>query len=396
MIDVVYKGRFTPEDRRRQLYRSFGFNVPEGVPGILVDVGYAKTATAALDVGLSDPSGFRGWSGSERHHVEIGNGVSTPGYLSGKIPSGRWNVEIGLHRIPDEGLEYEIRVRIAPVALTDHPAAEPPTRTTYRRDLPAEVGNDWLVGDLGVHTYHSNGADTVEGLASRAIGDDLDFVVVADFNTISQFPDIDRLKGWPVTLVPAETIAIDTGHTQIIGSPNWVDLREAPVVWAKTTRDAGAILSACYPTRADSPWKVPIGGRPDLFEVWTGPRRTIDPTVIEWWRQIGPEVTPVSSSGWTGGNDSKQLGRPVTWVEAKDGDVLEGLRAGRTAVSGSVEGPLILRSNEEIVALRASGYRLVDWDGTEVALTADLQHVPANNLPYFLRNPRNEIVAVCK
>lgn len=396
MIDVVFKGRFTVENRVNQLYRSFGFEVPEGASGILVDVQYTKTATAALDVGLSDSNGFRGWSGSERQHIEIGKDASTPGYMAGSIPAGQWNVEIGLHRIPEEGLEYEIRIRMGNVEVEPRHYVQPPVRTSHRRDLPAEPGMQWLAGDLGIHTYHSNGLDTVDEVATKGIEKSLDFLVIADFNTTSHYRDLGALRDWPITLIPGQTIAIDDGHTMIIGSPNWEDLRNEPKVWAQNSRAKGALLAACYPTRTDAPWRVPVSGGPELFELWTGSSWTIDQEAVSWWKHAGPNVIPIGSSGWTGGKGGQDLGRPVTWVETQDGDVLQGLRDGRTAVSASIDGPVILRQGTEIVALRAAGCELVDWGGEAVAVTTDRQRITANNLPYLLRNSHMEFIAVCK
>jgi hypothetical protein len=384
VIDVVYKGRFTPEDRVEQLYRSFVFEVPEGAPGVQVDVLFTKTATAALDVGISDPNGFRGWSGSERQHVEIGRGASTPGYLAGDIPAGRWSVEIGLHRVPEEGLEYEIRPRIDDVTPAATQVDAPPLRTARRRDLPADLGLEWCLGDLGVHTRHSNGSETVPELAELAIGQGLDFLVVADFNTTSHHRDLEALKDWPIILIPGQTIAIDSGHSMIVGVRDWADLRDEPEAWAGRVRSKGGLVCACYPTREDVPWRVPLAQGPDLVEIWTGPRRSVDPAAVDWWRRIAPRAIPIGSSGWIGGQGSQELGRPATWVQARNGDIVAGLHEGRTAVSADPDGPVILRQAGDVVALGATGCDLVDWDGSAVAIIDSLQRVPANDSPYFL------------
>jgi hypothetical protein len=79
------------------LYRRLPFDLPTDATGLVIEIDYAKTATAALDIGLSDPRGFRGWSGSSRQHIALGPGRATPGYLAGDLPAGAWAVELGLH-----------------------------------------------------------------------------------------------------------------------------------------------------------------------------------------------------------------------------------------------------------------------------------------------------------
>ena len=59
---------------------------------------------------------------------------------------------------------------------------------------------------------------------------------------------------------------------------------------------------------------------------------------LAWWMAWDPNAIPVGGSDWHRPGDIAQPGSPTTWVEcAGDGpqDVLDGLAAGRTAISVS-------------------------------------------------------------
>ena len=122
---MIVRGRWTPDDRAESIYRYVPFEVPRGAAGIEVRLTYDRTS-AVLDLGALDPDTFRGWSGSERERVVIGSEEATPGYLPGPLPPGTWNILVGLHRVPEDGVEYEAEVRIG--AARPDPLPPPPPR----------------------------------------------------------------------------------------------------------------------------------------------------------------------------------------------------------------------------------------------------------------------------
>jgi hypothetical protein len=74
----------------------------------------------------------------------------------------------------------------------------------------------------------------------------------------------------------------------------------------------------------------------------------------------------VGGSDWHRPGDVARPGSPVTWVECAGDDaaaVLDGLRAGRTAVCARRDGPVLLRVDGELVAAGADGTILVGPDG---------------------------------
>lgn len=387
MTEYVFEGRWEPTDREASLYRSLPFEVEPGAAGIVIEVDYQKTATAALDIGLSDPSGFRGWSGSSLQHVELGSGKATPGYLAGELDPGTWAVELGLHRIPYEGLQYSIRIDTnrapalkAPRVRIDAAAREP-------RELPAPEGMRWLAGDLRAHSEHSDGSESVAELAERAIRAGLDFLVIADFNTVSHLKELDDINAdGRIILVPGVTIATDTGHAAAIGSRRWADLRERPETWAEQIRSDGGLICANHPTKADSGWITPLEHGVDLAEVWSGGWNQRCRAALAWWMATGPGVVPVGGSGWTGPGSTAPMGSPVTWVLAHEDDVVEALRAGRTAVSESTTGPLLLPVADDLVVLGAAGLQLIAWDGRHSTICGNEERLPLPENPSFLRD----------
>ena len=88
--------------------------------------------------------------------------------------------------------------------------------------------------------------------------------------------------------------------------------------------------------------------------------QALDPP-LAWWLAWDPGAVPVGGSDWHRPGSDAPPGTPTTWVEcAADGPdaVLDGLRGGRVAISGRRDGPVLLRSGDEIIAVDAEGTTL--------------------------------------
>ncbi|HKT04686.1 MAG TPA: hypothetical protein VJT31_34665, partial [Rugosimonospora sp.] len=104
----VYRGRWWPEDRADSVYQYLPVEVADGQRALHVQLRYDRGA-GVLDLGCFDPAGgFRGWSGGARDAYTVAAAWATPGYLPGALPAGEWRVALGLHRVPREGLPYEL------------------------------------------------------------------------------------------------------------------------------------------------------------------------------------------------------------------------------------------------------------------------------------------------
>jgi len=403
MSESVFVGTWTPEDRRADLYRSLEFEVDKEGQEVHVALDYVKGPGQALDLGLFGPDGFRGWSGSSKKSVVVGPASTTPGYLPGPIPRGRWHVELGLHRIPPAGLAYEVRVDVVPVGSTPREGIlETPTRVRVpisagmrSRSLPALPGHQWLAGDFHVHSHHSDGTESVHELARRATQAGLDFLAVTDFNTVSHLAEVAREnERGGIQLLGGQTVALDTGHAVVLGTNSWIDLRSEPAEWAAKARSAGCLISVNHPVKAAGGWRTPLPFLPDLAEVWNGAWDRHDEAPLAWWLAAGQGVAAIGGSDWHGPEGTATIGRPVTWVQASGEDVLAGLRAKRTAVSASLSGPLILRVRQRLHVLDAEGHELMDWEGRSTFIESSAVSFPALPTPYVLREPNGAVVAI--
>ncbi|MGH3320203.1 MAG: CehA/McbA family metallohydrolase [Streptosporangiaceae bacterium] len=396
VTSTTHRGRWTPEDKADGSYHYLPVDVPAGAESFSVRLSY-DSAAGVLDLGCVGPGGFRGWSGSARRGYVIGRAHATPGYLPGALEAGTWHVLLGLHRVPPEGVSYEV------VAETDGKGPEaptlpvvPPSERPPRRELPASPGQRWLAGDLHAHTVHSDGAATPAELAGIARGQGLDFLAVTDHNTVSHHADLAKAGAHAgVLLLPGQEMTTERGHANAFGDVGWIDFREPAETWFAETEKRGGLLSVNHPICADCSWLHPMPRRPPLAEVWHASwldRRWSGP--LAWWYAWDDTVVPVGGSDWHGPASHTFLGQPTTWVECGDGDVLAGLRAGRVALSADYEGPVLLRCEGELVVVGADGAFLVDREGRRRRVRGELARFAGTPGPYRLEDDTSATLAL--
>jgi hypothetical protein len=353
-----------------------------------VELEYDRSA-AVLDLGCAGPAGFRGWSGGARRSFVITADAATPGYLSGEPEPGTWQVIIGIHQVPPRGVEYrlaaEVSTRPGELQLEPGPPPPPPPAPGARppaRTLPAGPGRRWLAGDLHTHTVHSDGAQTVPELARYAAGLGLDFIAVTDHNTVSHHRELPAAAArYGITLLPGQEITTAGGHAGALGEVGWVDFRLPADSWLEQTEQRGGLLSVNHPIAGPVSWTLPMRRRPPLVEVWhwswLDPRWTMS---LAWWLAWDPGAVPVGGSDWHRPGSDAPPGTPTTWVEcAGDGPaaVMDGLRHGRVAVSGRRDGPVLLRSGDELIAVDAEGTILTGPDGPRAHVRGPRESFPA-------------------
>ena len=101
-------------------------------------------------------------------------------------------------------------------------------------------------------------------------------------------------------------------------------------------------MSVNHPFAGPVSWLHPMPRRPPLLEVWHW--SWLDPswtTPLSWWQAWDPAAIPVGGSDWHRPGSDAPLGTPTTWVLCADASVagvLDGLRAGRVAISASRDG----------------------------------------------------------
>jgi hypothetical protein len=317
-----------------------------------VSLSYGKAADCVIDLGLLDSTagafptqrGFRGWSGGARDGFFVATDDATPGYLAGPMPPGLWHVMLGLYRLPKAGAEVLVKV-----TLHDGPRAGFIASALSTAHRP---GSGWYRGDLHCHTWHSDAAGTPEVLHAAAMQAGLDFLAVADHNTISQWSYFDAASSPDLVFVRAMEVTTARGHANVFGAEGWVDFRitrdEDVHVLAKDVARKGGLLSVNH-DKPTIPWDYPLP-RIDCMEVWQSAWLAGNWISLARYQARLAEGLRISAIG---GSDYHQpsrlrpegpftLARPTTvlWMEAlSEANVLAAMKAGRGYVTESPTGP---------------------------------------------------------
>jgi hypothetical protein len=118
---------------------------------------------------------------------------------------------------------------------------------------------------------------------------------------------------------------------------------------------------------------------------WGGP--------LAWWLAWDQDVVPIGGSDFHR-DPGARPGSPTTWVAYEGDDVLGGLRARRVAISAERDGPLLLRLDDELVALGADGALLTGPDGRRRVVHGDRTAFPAEPGPHWLEDHEAAVLAI--
>ncbi|WP_197698952.1 CehA/McbA family metallohydrolase [Micromonospora inositola] len=383
--------------------RALPITVAPGTAALTVRLDYPRAA-GVLDLGCVGPAGFRGWSGGARDGFTIAADRATPGYLPGELEPGEWQVLLRLHRVPPEGLDFEVTATTSSTPPTAPPAPDAPPRPERppRPAVPDVDGRRWIAGDLHAHTVHSDGVQTIDELAALAVSRGLDFLAVTDHNTVSHHPWLPgAARRYGITLVPGQEVTTDRGHANVFGPVGWIDFRRPADEWLGMAERAGGLLSINHPLGGDCAWRQPVTTRTRLVEVWhSGWWDRTWGAPLAWAQAWRPNVVPVGGSDFHRPDADALPGAPTTWVLV-DGDpadeaaVREALAAGRTAVSAGPDAPLLLRLGDELLAVDADGALLAYPDGRHRVVRGDRCLLPAADGLHVLESHRMEVIALC-
>ena len=392
----VYRGTWAPEHRTESIYQYLPVDLPPGAAGLRVTLTYDREA-GVLDLGCVGAAGFRGWSGGARTSYVITREAATPGYLPGQLEPGVWQVMLGLHRVGEQGVAYEVTAEVGSFDLPAIPAPPPIPERPPQRDLPATAGRRWLAGDLHAHTVHSDGVLTIDGLAALAASRGLDFLAVTDHNTTSHHPHLPAAAARAgLLLIPGQELTTDTGHANCFGDVGWIDFRSDYDRWLADAEERGGLLSINHPLAGDSAWRRPLTRKPPLAEVWHSSwalwPQWQEP--VHWWRDWGLDVTAVGGSDWHRPGSDAAPGAPTTWVECDDSDVLGGFRAGRTTISAQPTGPVLVPCDGELLAIEAEGTTHIDDSGRRTPVTSERQSLSASDGPHRLVAADDAVLAL--
>lgn len=437
MSEHIERRRFDLESQAADRYPRIPFEVRPGTRSLEVSLRYDR-ACGVIDLGCEGPGGWRGWSGGARAGFVIGEDDATPGYYPGVLEPGTWWVVLGLHAVGEHGVDVEVRISLPATSGVEHgprPLGEPaegvapdglkgddsehlggkPGRGSSRT-LPAPAGLRWYAGDFHAHTLHSDGAESVLQLAARAARNGLDFLAVTEHNTTSHhrhLPGAGAEHG--ITLIPGQEITTHRGHANAFGDIGFVDFRRPAQAWLDDVLDRGGLFSVNHPIADDCAWLQPLDRVPHAVELWHSTwyadlRHT---SVLAWYAAWGKEVPLVGGSDFHSVRGGLGPGAPTTWVAATDASpqaILDGLRAGRTAITGTLTqgqdtrvpdlltAPILLRVDDELVAVDADGLMLVDASGRRRPVRGRCARFRGDlsDGPYQLVHADRQIVALCR
>ncbi|HXF06874.1 MAG TPA: CehA/McbA family metallohydrolase, partial [Blastocatellia bacterium] len=333
---------------------------------IRLDISYEYTHRGegvTIDIGLFDPVGFRGWSGSNKSSFFISREAASPSYRAGELPPGRWRILLGVAHVR-EGLtsHYTVRIRTTTgrVERTDEMSAIP--------GVVLKKGPGWYRGDLHAHTGHSDGFCRNEGKqlvpcpvfrvaeAARARG--LDFLAITDHNTTSHHAELASLQGYFTTLllIRGQELTTYRGHANLYGTSEFVDFRLG--MDGRTVNDlldeahrAGGLISINHPSFPTGEMCRGCGwqdtattdfSRVDMVEVINGTRVEGPLSGIPFWQDRLNEGYRITAIG--GGDDHRAgsgeqpenvMGVPTTVVfarELSEAAILAGLKAGHAYI----------------------------------------------------------------
>lgn len=410
--------RLTHETQNEGRYVRVPFEVPAGADSLEVRISFDHEV-AVLDLGCDGAAGWRGWSGGARTDYVIRTDDATPGYLPGHLEEGEWNVIVGAHILKPGGVDVTVEILFPAESAIDHgPVAAPVTGVTTRgnaRNLPAPAGLRWYAGDFHAHTVHSDGSESISGLAALGARAGLDFVAVTDHNTTSHhahLPVVGAAHG--ITLLPGQEITTHRGHANAFGDIGWIDFFRPAQEWVDEVERRGGVLSVNHAIRGDCSWLHPLTHTPRAIELWhsTWYKELIDTSPLAFYERWGKGAVLLGGADFHRQSQGIGPGTPTTWVAAEDPSpeaILAGVSAGRTAIMGGIAtrggltvpelftAPVLLRVDGELLAIDADGLILVNGTGERRSVHGDRVSFAGDIEagPYYLLHPDRSIAALC-
>lgn len=371
--------------------------VPDGVAELSVRYSYDRPEPPAglhgnaLDVGIFDPDGFRGWSGGARDSFRLGRADATPGYVPGPIRAGTWQLLLAPYTVHPDGLAYRVEVTLwrgdsRPAA--DFAPSPAPVRANGR-------GRAWYRGDLHTHTVHSDGDWRPEQLVEAAVAAGLDFFASTEHNTNTAHGIWGQHARSDLLILNGEEVTTRNGHLVTVGLPagTWLDWRHRasdgtlPDVLKRVHAEGGlAIAAHPHAPCLGCQWKFGYEGI-DAVEVWNGPWTPDDEVSLQEWNGTlvagGPDGRWLPAVGSSDTHKPEQtVGTAQTVVLADDLSteaILAGVRAGRCYVTESASVGLECTASGDVSGQRQTagiGERLAVPADTEITVAVVVHGVP--------------------
>lgn len=274
------------------------------------------------------------------------------------------------------------RVELSCGTNPDDAASVPGQTVVPFTDQELSKEGAWLRGELHAHSSYGEGQETVAQLVKRAERSGLDFLAIADRNTLAacQDPEFHSDK---VVLIPAMEWGTDAMGVALVYGPRTVPESPDTPALAQTVSNRvqaqGGVFAVAHPCFSTSPWQWGVS-YVNAIEIWCRGWRQVPPM---WPEQLGEDLTEredgklvysiataafttrLSANGQAAVFWDKELARglkacaiagsgtsspkvpmasPITYVYAyrkSVAGILDGLRRGRTFLSSGPNGPKI-------------------------------------------------------
>jgi hypothetical protein len=313
----------------------------------------------AIDIGLFDSRsgskagnlrGFRGWSGGRRTEFFVSQNNATPGYIPGEIRAGTWQIVLGLYRVAASGVDVTFKIEISQHDTKVNDSTARLQLSSDNRANQRRLEKRWVIGDLHMHTVHSDGDWTVAELVSAARNSGLDFICITDHNTSSHHADINEVRATPGLLVMrGEEVTSYGGHANVWGLKlnSVIDWRIEPEDQLAMRRTAlaahrhGALISINHPFApcAGCNWTYPQAANYfDAIEVWNASWDAMDGLALSMWDGLlkqGRHITAIGSSD--SHRHDNPIGSAATHVQIQgplsDRSILNAIKAGHAYVT---------------------------------------------------------------
>jgi hypothetical protein len=256
--DLVLTGTIDGKDFQHNI--AVPFDVPAGVEQIGVELDYTRPdGRTVIDLGLFDGEHFRGWSGSNKHAVVVGENNATASFIPGPVGGRRWSLDLGVSYAGD-GVTSRYTANIYFWRKGQKPAV-----STFSPE-PLKTGARWYRGDFHMHTGESDGfCGSREGrqvpcpvfkTIEAAENAHLDFITMTDHNSVAHYNAMREMQPYfdDVLLIPGREMTTFQGHANIFGTTDFVDYRlgsaampDMATMFRKSV-EAGAIISINHPS----------------------------------------------------------------------------------------------------------------------------------------------------
>lgn len=376
--EIHLTARFEPDQERH--FQHLPFEIPPDIRQFQIAVAFNEQIGSnplldggnTLDLGLFDPQGtesggpgLRGWSGSVRTAITIGDSWATPPYRAGRIQPGTWNLLLGAYKVGTNGMDIDITIRLGTNEAQPGIPPWPCLGDLDRSPLPPPVEPGWYRGDLHMHSVYSDGDSYPHEIAAIAYQIGLDFYGLTDHNRARSPVDlVPHGNGWPVFL-PGVEVTTYAGHFNVWGTDRWYDFRnptpEGLQAAVSAARADGGLISLNHPKPYGPGWEFPEVTGFDCIEAWNGWWGRLNTASTNYWADalLGSDASswPVAICGSDTHVNQRPgsalnplseatMGYPTLWIQTDDPlapeSIIAAVRSGRCFISESPAGPQVI------------------------------------------------------